>query len=174
MTGTRAAISPNRSSGSVIPRRPATAHRWMIALVDPPTAASTVIARSNPAGVSSEDGRVPAATIETIRRPADSARSSAAASPDSNTAAPGSVIPSASAMIAMVEAVPIVLHAPSRAKARLEPRPVGVRHPPGPPLVVHPPQGRAAAEPDAVEAAGRLNPPVTISAGRSALASAIR
>ena len=47
------------------------------------------------------------------RFPAASASSDCRGSPEASTAEPGSASPSVSAMIAMVEAVPIVLHAPS-------------------------------------------------------------
>ncbi|HEV2257136.1 MAG TPA: hypothetical protein VGS06_28720, partial [Streptosporangiaceae bacterium] len=113
ITGVRAATAANDNNGSDSPRRPATAHRWMIAFVDPPTAASTVIARSNAEGVSNDDGRASSETRPTIRRPASSASDDCKAEPDASTAEPGSVMPSVSAMIAIVDAVPIVLHAPS-------------------------------------------------------------
>ena len=91
-------------------------------------------------------------TRPTIRRPASSASASCTAEPEASTADPGSVMPSVSAMIAIVDAVPIVLHAPS-------PRPRHVssrahcrrRQHPGPPLVVQPPQRGPAPEPLAVK-----------------------
>ena len=144
ITGTRAATSANSRNGSDSPRRPATAHRWMIAFVDPPTAASTVIARSNPEGVSNDEGRTSSDTRSTIRRPASSASTSCRGEPDARTAEPGSVMPSVSAMIAIVDAVPIVLHAPS-------PRPRQVSG--------HPGHSRLAGEQGrAVTAAGQPAP----------------
>ena len=85
----------------------------MIAFVDPPTAASTAIAFPNPAGVRNDEGRTAERAIDTIRCPAASPAASCRGSPEASTAVPGSVKPSVSAMIAIVEAVPIVLHAPS-------------------------------------------------------------
>ena len=112
ITGTAALASANRCSGSRIARRPATAHRWMIAFVDPPMAARAAIALLKPAPVSTAEGRCPAAAMATIRRPAASALAVSRGSPVAATAVPGSIMPSVSAMIAMVDAVPIVLQGP--------------------------------------------------------------
>ena len=113
--------------------------------------------------------------METIRRPAASASSDCRGSPEASTAEPGSASPSVSAMIAMVEAVPIVLHAPSpwprqlsslaQAASSSEPlrRESYSRH-----RAVPLPSGEPSNK------AGTRNPPVTTSPGMSALASAIR
>ena len=147
----------------------------MIAFVDPPTAASTVVAFANPAGVNTSEGRTPPKTRPTIRRPASSASDNCTGSPAARTAEPGSARPSVSAMIAIVEAVPIVLHAPtpwprqvsSRAQAADGKEPARrasySRHS-AVPLPSRAPSNET----------GTRNPPVTISAGMSALASAIR
>jgi hypothetical protein len=68
ITGTAALASANRCSGSRIARRPATAHRWMIAFVDPPMAARAAIALPKPVSVSTAEGRFPAPAMATIRR----------------------------------------------------------------------------------------------------------
>src|ERR1700730_12593079 len=85
----------------------------MIAFVDPPTAASTVTAFRKPAELRNKEGLTDERTIDTIRSPAASANSDCRGSPAASTAKPGSVSPRVSAMIAILEAVPIVLHAPS-------------------------------------------------------------
>ena len=81
-------------------------------MVDPPIAASATIALRNDPADSTVDGRRPAATISTASRPAACALSSSRLSGAGIPATPGIVIPSASAMQAMVDAVPIVLQWP--------------------------------------------------------------
>ena len=92
-----------------MPSRPAIASRCTTAFVDPPIAARARIAFSKEALVITSLGLRSLVTISTIRRPvlwaACNNRLSAAGVP----ATPGSVIPSASAIIPMVDAVPIVL-----------------------------------------------------------------
>ncbi len=67
--------SSKRASGSGTPARPASATRWMIALVLPPMAISTRIALSKASAVSTREGRgPPASAISTARRPLSSAR----------------------------------------------------------------------------------------------------
>ena len=88
------------------------ASRCTTAFVEPPTAASATIAlRKDPAEMTELMVR-PSCTISTARRPvwceASSSRLSAAGVP----ARPGIVMPSASAMTAIVDAVPIVLQCP--------------------------------------------------------------
>ena len=88
------------------------ASRCTIALVDPPVAASATMALWNEAIVNTALGRRPASTISTASRPALWECSSRPLSGAGVPAMPGIVIPSASAMTAIVEAVPIVLQWP--------------------------------------------------------------
>ena len=82
----------------------------MIALVDPPMAMSARIALSKACAVRTCDGLgPPASAISTARRPAISAMASRRASGAGIAAFPGSVIPSASATDAMVDAVPMTM-----------------------------------------------------------------
>ena len=175
ITGTRAETEPKSRSGRMRPRRPATAHRWMIAFVEPPTAASTVIALAKPAGAIKTEGRTDERTMDTIRCPAASASSDCRGSPEASTADPGSASPSVSAMIAIVDAVPIVLHAPRpwprqfsslahAASSSAPPRRESYSRHKAVPLPSGEPSNKA----------GTRNPPVTTSPGMSALASAIR
>ena len=93
--------------------RPAIAVKWMIALVEPPIASSTLSAFSTAArvtmrsGVSLEDARLSAAA------PLASAARRRSAWTAGIAAVPGSAMPSASAMHAMVLAVPMTAQVPA-------------------------------------------------------------
>ena len=105
--------SSKRPRGSDTPARPATATRCTIALVLPPMAMSARIALSNAAAVSSSDGRGPRArAISTARRPLISASTSRRESGAGMAALFGSVMPSVSAIAAIVDAVPITMQWP--------------------------------------------------------------
>ena len=62
-------IASNRSRSASRPARPATAIRWIIALVEPPKAISMMVALSKDAWVRISDGFKSSQTISTIRRP---------------------------------------------------------------------------------------------------------
>ncbi len=80
--------------------------------MEPPTAASATIALRNEPRLKTSLGRRSAATISTASRPASWEPSSRRLSGAGVPAIPGIVAPSASATIAIVEAVPIVLQCP--------------------------------------------------------------
>ena len=101
------------SRSSATPARPAIAGRWTTAFVEPPTAISTRTAFSNAARVRIFDGRRSSWTISTMRRPAASASRSRPASGAGTAAMPGSVMPSASAIAAIVLAVPMTAQVPA-------------------------------------------------------------
>jgi hypothetical protein len=84
----------------------------MTALVEPPSAISTVTAFRNEARVTMASGRTSSHTISTIRRPQSDAMRGWPESAAGIDAAPGSVSPSASTVLVIVEAVPIVLQWP--------------------------------------------------------------
>ena len=88
------------------------ASRCTTELVEPPTAATAMIALRNESRVMMSLGLRSAATISTIRRPVSCESESRRASGAGVPAKPGMVIPSASATTAMVEAVPMVLQCP--------------------------------------------------------------
>ena len=113
MYGVSLEIRSNRSSGSWIPARPAIAVRWITALVEPPSAIINRIAFSNARWVRTSLGRMPRRTVSTICRPTASAIRSRRASGAGMAAEPDKAIPSASAMAAIVEAVPITVQWPS-------------------------------------------------------------
>ena len=88
------------------------ASRCRTTFVEPPTACSPRTAFRNAGRPSTSEGRTPSRTIATMRSPdarASARRSGWAAG---TAAAPGSISPSSSVTIAMLEAVPIVLHEP--------------------------------------------------------------
>src|SRR5215813_7101615 len=85
----------------------------MIALVDPPSDIVAVTALSNAAGVMMSRGRRSSQTISTIRRPAAEAIRGCDESAAGMLDAPDSVMPSASAAAAIVDAVPIVMQVPN-------------------------------------------------------------
>ena len=111
-TGTPAPAASKSSSVRSTPSRPAIASRCTTEFVEPPTAAIDTIALMKASLVMMSLGRRFSATIDTISEPvswdSDSSRASGAGVP----ANPGIVMPSASAMTAIVEAVPIVLQWP--------------------------------------------------------------
>ncbi len=84
----------------------------MSAFVEPPMAALTRTAFSNALRVRIRDGRSSSSTIRTTRCPAACAISIRRESTAGQAAEPGSCMPSASAMQAIVEAVPIVMQCP--------------------------------------------------------------
>ena len=95
-------------------------------------------------------------TAATARRPASAAAAGARGSPAGIVLDPGIISPSASDMIAIVEAVPIVLQAPvPQSRQRLQRPPAVVAEPPGAALVPQPPQRGAGADPLAPEDGGR-------------------
>ena len=95
-----------------MPSRPAIASRCTTAFVEPPVAAIATIALWNDSLVMTSPMVRPSRTRSTASRPvrmeASISRESVAGVP----AVPGSVMPSASAMIAIVDAVPMVLQWP--------------------------------------------------------------
>ena len=88
------------------------ARRWITALVEPPIAPLTRIAFSKAAFVMMSDGFRSSFTICTIRRPVSCEITRRRESTAGIAAFPESAMPSASAMLAMVEAVPMVLQEP--------------------------------------------------------------
>src|SRR5947199_211545 len=105
--------SSKRVSGSGTPARPARATRWMIALVEPPIAMSPRIALSKAFAVRISEGRgPPACASSTARRPLSSASARRRESGAGIAALPGSVMPRASAIEAIVDAVPMTMQWP--------------------------------------------------------------
>ena len=97
-----------------MPSRPAIAVRWMIALVEPPIASSTRSAFSTDFCGDDLVGRQPGlAPARPRARPLASATRSRSACTAGMAAVPGSAMPSASAMQAMVLAVPITAQVPA-------------------------------------------------------------
>ena len=96
-----------------MPRRPAIAVRCTIALVDPPIASSTLSAFSTDAVVTMRSGVRPSAASATARAPVASPARNRSAWTAGIAAVPGSVMPSVSAMQAMVLAVPITAQVPA-------------------------------------------------------------
>ncbi len=88
------------------------ASRCRTTFVEPPIACRPRTAFANAASVSSCDGRTSSRTIATMRSPVATAAAARAGSEAGIAAVPGSISPSSSVTIAMLEAVPIVLHAP--------------------------------------------------------------
>ncbi len=89
------------------------ASRWMTALVDPPIAALTLIAFSNASLVMILSGVTSFSTRSTMTCPARCAVSYRRESTAGQDAEYGSCMPSASAIDAIVDAVPIVMQCPS-------------------------------------------------------------
>src|SRR5216110_508513 len=105
--------SSKRVSGSGTPARPARATRWMIALVEPPIAMSLLIALSKALAVRISEGRgPPPCASSTARRPLSSARARRRESGAGIAALPGRVMPRASAIEAIVDAVPMTMQWP--------------------------------------------------------------
>ena len=86
--------------------------RCTIALVEPPSASTVVTALRKAVRVSSVESRTSSHTMSTIRRPVRVAITACRESAAGIDAAPGSVTPSASAALVMVDAVPIVMQCP--------------------------------------------------------------
>ena len=106
---------PQRSQSSRVrstPTRPAMARRCNTALVEPPIAPLVRIAFSKARLVITSEGFRSSFTISTIRRPESWAITRRRESTAGIAALPESAMPRASAMLAMVEAVPIVLQVP--------------------------------------------------------------
>ncbi len=112
MTGTSREIRSKSSMVSATPARRAIAIRWMIALVDPHSAMSVTTPLRKASAVRIIDGRTSSHTRSTARRPAATAIRACAECTAGIVAAPVNVIPSASVIDAIVEAVPIVMHVP--------------------------------------------------------------
>ncbi len=171
-TGTPAPRRPKSSRGSGTPARPAIAARWMTALVEPPAACSTRIALPNAAGDSTTEGDRSLPTAATAHRPACSAAAMAAGSPAGIVLDPGIISPSASAISAIVDAVPMVLHAPGPQARHLSRsrQPVSSSRP-----ARRSSHSRHSAVPEPIrcprKAAGSRAPPVTTTVGMSALAA---
>ena len=83
-----------------------------MAFVEPPTACKVRMAFSKAIGVMMSDGRSPSSTSRTICRPAASESCWRRESTAGMAALPGSAMPSASQIAAMVEAVPITMQCP--------------------------------------------------------------
>ena len=96
-----------------MPTRPAIAFRWITALVEPPIAALTRIAFSNASRVRIFDSFRSSRTMSTMRMPDRCASTRRRASTAGMAALCGRLVPSASAMQAIVDAVPIVLQVPA-------------------------------------------------------------
>ena len=157
-----------------MPSRPAIAVRWMIALVEPPIASSTRSAFSTDFAVMIRLGRRSVPISSTARRPLASAARRRSACTAGIAAVPGSVMPSASAIEAMVLAVPItaqvpavVARLPSTSSISSSETFAGAVFRPEAPAV------GAGAEPLAVDAIGSIGPPTSWIAGRSADAAPI-
>ncbi len=96
-----------------MPRLPAMAVRWISALVEPPSESSTRSAFSTECSVMICEGRIGLAIRPTARAPASSAARRRSACTAGMAAVPGGIMPSASAMQAMVDAVPITPQVPA-------------------------------------------------------------
>ena len=96
-----------------MPARRAIATTWMMALVEPPIAMCTLMALSNAAGVRILSGVKSSHTMSTMRRPATPHMRGWLASAAGIDDAPGSDMPSASAIAIMVAAVPITMQVPN-------------------------------------------------------------
>src|SRR6266853_1001638 len=105
--------SSKRVSGRSTPARPAIAIRWMIALVEPPMAMPVRTALSKASRVRTFDGFRSSRTISMMRRPDISASAMRRESAAGIAALPGRVMPSVSAIEAMVDAVPITMQCPA-------------------------------------------------------------
>ena len=148
--------------------------RWITALVEPPMAALTRIAFSNASRVMIDDGRTSSRTMSTMRRPARWAVSYRRESTAGQVAEYGSCMPSASAMDAIVDAVPIVMQCPLERAMQ----PSAKKHSSS---VIRPARISASnfhtCVPDPTSCPRYLplsiGPPVTMIAGRSTLDAAI-
>jgi len=107
---------PKRSQSSSVkstPSRPASAMRCTTALVDPPSAALRRTALAKAGLVRTRDMRRSSRTICTARRPASKASAWRRASTAGMAPLCGRAMPSPSHRLAMVEAVPMVMHEPA-------------------------------------------------------------
>ena len=107
---------PSRSQSSrprSTPSLPAMAIRWITALVEPPMAPLTRMAFSKARRVRIWDMRMSWRTSSTMRRPAIWASTPRRESTAGMAALSGMPMPSASTMLAMVEAVPMVMQLPA-------------------------------------------------------------
>src|SRR6185436_13521408 len=95
-----------------MPLRRAIAIRWTAALVEPESARTVVIALSYDAAVRRSEGFRSSQTISTMRLPVLVAICAWRESGAGIDAAPASVMPSASAALVIVDAVPIVMQWP--------------------------------------------------------------
>ncbi len=96
-----------------MPARPAIAVRCRTALVEPPIAISTRSAFSTDGGVTMRSGVRPEAASRIAARPVASAARSRSACTAGIAALPGRIMPSASAIEAIVLAVPITAQVPA-------------------------------------------------------------
>ena len=88
------------------------------AFVEPPIACRVTSALWNASGVMIRSGRRSSAAISTARLPVRSAKRSRSACTAGMVAPPGSIMPSASVMQAMVLAVPITMQVPAVGASR--------------------------------------------------------
>ena len=88
------------------------AMRWMIAFVEPPRASTQTTALRKAVRVQMSDSVTSSHTISTIRRPLCAPITACRESAAGIEAAPGSVTPSASTALVIVDAVPIVMQCP--------------------------------------------------------------
>ena len=140
-------------------QRPASASRWITALVEPPIAALARIAFSNAARVRIFDITRSSSTISTMRRPAMRASTLRRPSTAGIAALPGSPMPSASTMQAIVEAVPIVMQWPCERCMQLSASKKSAwRHRAGAHRLAHLPDAGAGAEFAAAELARQHRP----------------
>ena len=112
MKGVVFAKSSKSSNGNSIPTRPAIAIKWMMAFVEPPLACKQRIAFSKADKVKIFDGINSVPAKDTALRPASSAICTRRESTAGIEALSGKAIPIASPIIAMVDAVPIVMQWP--------------------------------------------------------------
>ena len=96
-----------------MPRRPATAARCNTALVDPETAIRTRNAFSTDFSVMISEGLIGLLSMLTAALPDSSAATSLSAATAGIAAVPGSDMPNTSAIMAIVEAVPITAQVPA-------------------------------------------------------------
>ena len=96
-----------------MPHRPAIAVRWMMAFVEPPSASSVVAALRNADSVIICDGLTSRLMRSTAVRPASSAARIRRASAPGIAAVPGSAMPRASHITAIVLAVPMTMQCPA-------------------------------------------------------------
>ena len=117
MWGTRAATRLKSSSSRATRASLAMARRWSTALVEPPSALVTAMAFSNASFVMIWRGVMPARSSSTTASPARTASSSRRRSTEGAEAEPGSDMPRASPIAAIVLAVNMPAQAPSPGQA---------------------------------------------------------